>query len=110
MLEDFQMMEFTNLRYIWGICASYSTLWIAHTHISKEEQKKQEETLSKYEIMFHGKLGQYPHEKFHLNLIEGAKPVSKAHIVLYSQETVFKKELDSLVDNGVLEKCQMVHI
>ena len=23
MLEDFQMMEFTNLRYIWGICASF---------------------------------------------------------------------------------------
>ena len=63
-------------------------------------------TLEKYEIMFNGKLGRYPHEKFHLELVEGAKPVFKrAYSVPYKHKTVFKKELDSLVADGVLEKC-----
>ena len=56
--------------------------------------------------MFDGKLGRYPHEKFHLDLVEGAKPVFKrAYSVSYKHKTVFKKELDSLVADGVLEKC-----
>ena len=43
-----------------------------------------ENTLKKYESLFDGKLGHYPHEKFHIDLVEGAQPVfNKAYHIMF---------------------------
>ena len=49
-------------------------------HMSDKQKQLFENTLRKYEILFDGKLGHYPNEKFHIDLIEGAKPVFKKGI------------------------------
>ena len=75
-------------------------------HLSRSDRLLLQQTLAKYEIIFDGKLGCYPHEKFHLDLVDGAKPVYRhAHNVPYRHGSLFKCELDNLVRDRVLEKC-----
>ena len=65
-----------------------------------------ESTLKKYEILFDGKLGHYPHKKFHIDLIDGAEPIfKKAYHVPFHRESIFKNELQNMVSDGVLEPC-----
>jgi hypothetical protein len=63
--------------------------------------------LAKYNELFDGTLGQYPHKKLHLTLQDDAVPVHhKAFPVAKAHEEVFKKELKHLVSIGViLEGC-----
>ena len=60
-----------------------------------------------HKIMFNGKLGYYPHKKFHLNLIDGYWPIFKRpYPVPFSREKLFKMELDELVRDGVLNHIE----
>ena len=55
--------------------------------------------LSNYEEVFDGKLGCYPHEKVHLELVAGAQPFcKKAYSVAHANEKLFKDELDNIPD------------
>jgi len=59
----------------------------------------------KFTKLFHGKPGVYPHRKFHIELIPGAKlkhnqPYANPRIHL----AAFKKELDGLVEIKVLSR------
>ena len=75
-------------------------------HLSDSERRKMEAMLSNYEEVFDGKLGCYPHQKVHLELINGAQPFcKKAYSVAHANEKLFKDELDNLCKDGVLEKC-----
>lgn len=61
--------------------------------------------LQPFNKVFDGKLGKYPHGKYHLDLVDNAKPVyRKAFPVPFQQEKRFLEELKALVRNGVLEK------
>lgn len=76
------------------------------THLNDHQRSKLYDVLRKFEKLFDGTLGLYPHEKIHLELIEGAKPhYSKPYQVPERHKEVFKKELDRLVSIGVLKKC-----
>ena len=62
--------------------------------------------LERHKIMFDGKLGLYPHEKFKLRLKEGAVSVhKKAYPVPFKRQPVFKNELERLIREGVLCRC-----
>ena len=75
-----------------------------------KQNKLFEHTLKKYEILFDGKLGHYPHEKFHIDLVEGAKPVfKKAYHVPFQWESLFKGELQNMVKDGALGPCGRSH-
>ena len=75
-------------------------------YLSKHQQQQLNNVLKKHQILFNGKLGHYPHQKFHLNLIDSYKLVYKNHYsILYKNEMLFQKELYSLIKDGVLEKC-----
>ena len=63
-----------------------------------------ETTLRKYEILFDGKLAHYPHEKFHIDLVDDAKLVfKKACHVPFHRESLFKNKLQNIVKDGILE-------
>jgi hypothetical protein len=77
----------------------------SQTHLSHSQQNDLIKLLTKYETLFDGTLGKYPHKKLHLTLQEGATPVHhKAFPVPHAHTDVFKKELQHLVKIGVLEQ------
>ena len=77
------------------------------THLSLEEQQKLEQVLQKYNNkLFDGNLGHYPHQRIHLDLDPTARPIhAKPYAVPRVHDDVFRKELQHLVDIGVLRKC-----
>ena len=78
----------------------------AQTHLSTEERQEFKEVLDKYTEVSNGKLGCYPHEKIHIQLKPGVKPIHKhAYPVSFKREELFKRELEHLVREGVLREC-----
>ena len=79
-------------------------------HLSPAQRELFKKTLQKYEILFDGKLGHYPQKKFHIDLVEGAKPVfKKSYHVPFQRESLFKDELQNMVNDGILEPCGRSH-
>lgn len=73
------------------------------THLTKEQQIGLEKVLLKYPQLFDGKLGVYPHRRFHIEVDPNAKPVARRpYPVADNQYETYKKELDHLVELGVL--------
>ena len=73
------------------------------THLSKLQRDDVHAILKKFTKLFDGTLGVYPHRKFHIDVMPGAKP---KHVRPYAIARIhlepFKKELDHLVRIGVL--------
>ena len=75
-------------------------------HLSQHQQLKLQQALEKVNTLFDGSLGHYPHRKVHLDLIDGAEPVhSKPYAIPRTHDEAFKKELQHLVEIGVLRPC-----
>ena len=80
-------------------------------HILPKQKQLFKNTLEKHEILFDGKLGHYPHEKFHIDFVEGSKPMfKKAYHVLFQRESLFKDEIQNVVKDGILEPCGQLHL
>ncbi len=74
-------------------------------HLTQQQQSDLLNVLTKHQKMFDGTLGVYPHKKFHIDIEPGAKPVySRPYAVARIHLLTFKKELDHLVQLGVLKK------
>ena len=72
-------------------------------HLNQNQKDDLLAILRKHQKMFDGTLGIYPHKKFHIEIEPGAKPVfSRPYSVPRIHLQVFKKELDHLVELGVL--------
>ena len=123
------MKEETHLRHLWNSLADsddeqYNTndsyildakyeatsardIAAQQKHLSPKQQSELEKVLHKYNNkLFDGKLGHYPHERIHLDLEPSAQPIhAKPYAVPRMHDEVFKKELQHLVDIGVLRKC-----
>ena len=73
------------------------------THLNEEQKADLTKVLSKFQRLFSGKLGVFPHRKFHIELEPGARP---KHVRPYAIPRIhlaaFKKELEHLVKLGVL--------
>jgi hypothetical protein len=77
----------------------------SQTHLSSSQQNDLMKLLCKYDTLFDGTLGKYPHQKLHLTVQEVATPVHhKAFLVPHAHTKVFKKELQHLVNISVLEQ------
>ena len=75
-------------------------------HLSKRQQKELGDLLTKYDKVFSGKLGKYPHHKVHLELKEGGRPYTcRPFPVPKHHKVVFKDELKWLCKQGVLSPC-----
>ena len=80
-------------------------------HLSHSQKQDLYKVLNKYEKLFDGTLGVYPHKKFHIDIDKDAKPVHARHypVPMIHSETL-RKELKHLVDIGVLapQSCDSV--
>jgi hypothetical protein len=66
----------------------------------KEDLRK---VLRDFPKLFNGTLGVYPHRKFHIDIMPGAKPKHvRPYAIARIHREAFKKELDHLVAIGVL--------
>ena len=75
-------------------------------HLTLQQQRQLEEVLAKYEKLFDGTLGVYPHKKFHIDIKEDAIPKhSRPYAVPRIHLEAFKKELDHLIKIGVLSRA-----
>ena len=75
------------------------------THLDDQHQADLKEVLEKFPKLFSGKLGVYPHRKFHIDLDTNAKPKhSRPYAIPRIHLAAFKKELEHLVKLGVLSR------
>jgi hypothetical protein len=73
------------------------------THLTTEQQAELQVVLGKHTKLFPGKLGHYRHKKMHLELL----PVhAKPYPIPCTQHEVFQKELQQLVQLGVLSQVR----
>lgn len=74
------------------------------THLTKNHQKDLVVFLQKYQKPFSGKLGKYGGKKIKLEVHPDAIPVhARPYSVPRSQLNVFKRELEHLIEIGVLK-------
>ena len=72
-------------------------------HLSLPKRNALATMFGKFKKLFSNKLGVFPNKKIHLDLVDGAKPVTcRPYPVPRSHEKVFKDELDRLCKEGVL--------
>jgi hypothetical protein len=70
-----------------------------------QQQQQLQTILGQRSELFSGKLGHYKHKKMDLEALPGAKPVhAKPYPVPRTQHDVFEKELERLVQIGVLSR------
>jgi hypothetical protein len=73
------------------------------THLNKKQKQDLKVLLKDFTKLFNGTLGVYPHKKFHIDLVPGAQPKhSQPYAIPCIHLAAFKKELDRLVQLGVL--------
>ena len=74
------------------------------SHLTESQQEDLHVLFKKHEELFSSKLGYYPHRKFHIEIEQGAQPVhARSYPVPHLHKETFKKELDHLVEIGVLD-------
>ena len=73
-------------------------------HLTAAQQEELKKILLKHIKLFDGKLGTYPHRKFHIDLKPDATPVRRPpYSVAQAHREVFRQEIQRLVDIGILE-------
>jgi hypothetical protein len=79
---------------------------MAQAHLTEQQRNELHEVLSKYNKLFDGKQGCYPHRKFHIDLKPGAVPFhcKRPYPVPQRHAKVFRDELKRQCDQGVLEQ------
>ena len=76
------------------------------THVTLEQQEDLFKLLSKFDVLFNDKLKTFMDKKIHHEVDASFMPhCSCACAVPHSHEAMFKKELEQLMQEGVMEKC-----
>ena len=74
-------------------------------HLNEEEKEKLKHVLEEHTELFDGKLGCYPHEKFHIKIKPDAVPVwQRPFPIPYKHERVYTKEIDEMIADGILRR------
>ncbi len=75
------------------------------THLHNKQKQDLKVLLKDFTKLFNGTLGVYPHKKFHIDLVPGAQlKHSWPYAIPRIHLAAFKKELDRLVQIGVLSR------
>jgi hypothetical protein len=73
------------------------------THLNDKQKQDLKALLKDFTRLFDSALGVYLHKKFHITLIPGARPKhTQPYVLPHIHLVAFKKELDHLVQIGVL--------
>jgi hypothetical protein len=82
------------------------TIANACTHLNDKQRNDLTQLFSKFPVLFNGQLKVFPDERIHLETDATVSPNrSRAYTVPHAHMDTFKKELDRLIEVGVLEKC-----
>ena len=74
-------------------------------HLNNQQKASLKQVLQDFPRLFSGKLGVYPHRKFHIDIEPGAKPKhARPYAIPRIHLAAFKKELEHLVKLGVLSR------
>jgi hypothetical protein len=77
------------------------------THLNKKQKHDLKVLLKDFTKLFNSTLGVYPHKKFHIDLVPGARPKhSHPYVIPCIHLAAFKKELDHLVQSTISTRCQ----
>ncbi len=75
-------------------------------HLTPNQLYDLQSVLAKYKKLFDGSLGVHPHKRVHIDLLLGLEPVHhRAYPVPCTHEQTFKKELQRMIDFGILKEC-----
>ncbi len=73
------------------------------SHLNVTQQEDLCQVLKEFSELFDGTLGIYPHRKFHIDVMPGAKPKhARPYAIARIHLEAFKKEFDHLVSIEVL--------
>ena len=76
------------------------------THLTPEQREDMKQLFREFELLFSGRIGTYPHRKFHFELKDDAKPYhcGRPYKIPQVDLPVYKKEMDRQVELGLAEK------
>ena len=100
-LDSYATTEILDARYE---KANLSQVVKDQTHLNEIQQKDLRHLFKTHKALFGGTLGVYPHKKFHIEVEKDAQPKhSRPYAVPHVHLETFKKELEHLIELGVLE-------
>ena len=75
-------------------------------HLSPSQKDQLRELFHKHRELFSGRIGRYPHRKFHIELLDGAEPYHCQRPYHIAQVDVpkYRKEFERQVELGLLER------
>lgn len=78
----------------------------AQTHLSPSQREQLRELFRERRELFSGRIGRYPHRKFHIDLIEGAEPYhcQRPYRIPQADIPKYRKEFERQVELGLLER------
>ena len=86
--------------------ANIDDVAFGQTQLSLDQRRDLHAILSKHTKLFDGSLGVYPHKKVHIDLKPNAVPVHhRAYPVPHLHRDTFKKELNHMVNIGIITPC-----
>ena len=75
-------------------------------HLTSKQRNDLKEMFVQHQELFSGRIGRYPHRKFHIDLIKGVEPYHcpRPYRIPQVDLPAYRKEMERQVDLGLLEK------
>jgi predicted aspartyl protease len=78
----------------------------AQQHLNDKQREDLKKMFNQHRKLFSGRIGRYPHRKYHIDLVQGAEPYHcpRPYRIPQVDLPAYRKEMERQVDLGLLEK------